>query len=277
MHSRVAPLAPLVLAVVLIPSFAHASADVANGEIAFSTLVHGTSQVFTVNPDGTRLRQVTHRARGAGQFGLSWSPDGTGLLFTVTDQEGRDTIARSRADGSDVTQLTQKATPTTAEDHQPQWSPDGTEIAFVRVNTTTAPANEGAIEVMSPDGSDVRRLTPLAIDATDPHWSPDGKSILFNTYREPVHGESANLYTMHADGTHRTALTHYAGGSLQAFADDWSPDGAQIVFHRVTYSGTDTQRGGFYRIDSDGKHIRRLATTPVTSDSARATWGARTR
>jgi Tol biopolymer transport system component len=294
-----------------------------NGEIAFSRRVHGISQVFTVNPDGTRLRQATHSASPAGQFGLSWSPNGRGLLYSVT--ANIDTIFQSGAngsgataisppctgtclgdddavyspdgkriaferafgpvvndraavvaiftmnvDGSQLTQLTNKATPTSAEDHQPAWSPDGTKIAFVHSNTTATPRNFGAVEVMNADGSNVRRLTPFAIDAENPHWSPDGKRLLLNTDAE-VHQKSANLFTMHVDGTHRTALTHY-NGALQAFADGWSPDGRQIIFRRLEFTGTDTEVGGFYVMNLGNKRIRRLTPVRIRYDALSA-WG----
>jgi Tol biopolymer transport system component len=316
------------LAAVLFPALSHASSSGKNGRIAFSAATaQGLAQVFTVNPDGTRLRQITHGPLTAAQNGLSWSPDGRGLLFTVFEGGGGDQTFKSRADGrgatdispsckgnclgddnpvysphgkkiaferafgpivndhasvvaiftmkvdgSHLTQLTQTSTPTTSEDHAADWSPDGTKIAFVRDNTTATPHNEGAIEVMNADGSNVRRLTPFRIDAADPHWSPNGKQILFNTYANATPGNSANLFTMRANGTHRAALTHYTGGTIQAFADGWSPNGRQILFHRVTFSGTDTQRGHFYILDLRSKHIRRLTHARITGD-ARAAWG----
>ena len=189
-------------------------------------------------------------------------------------------IFTMNADGTQLTQTTQS--PKGREDFQPVWSPNGKEIAFVRSNTS-APSNESAIEVMNADGSNLRRLTPLKFDAGDPHWSPDGKRILFNTYavplggQRPVPGRSANLYTMRPDGTHRVALTHYAGGTLQALADDWSPDGSRILFNRVAYSGTSTSVGGvgrFYIMNLRTKHTRRL-TERRTHSYNRAAWGRR--
>jgi len=298
-----------------------------NGEIALSARVHGISQVFTVNPDGTRLRKVTHSASPAGERGLAWSPGGRSLLYVVStdidrifksraDGSGATVISPSctgtclgdddpvyspdgkkiaferafgpvvndtaalvaifsmNADGSQLTQLTNKTTPTSAEDHQPSWSPDGRKIAFVHTNTTATPRNKGAIEVMNADGSNVRRLTAFAIDATDPHWSADGKRLLFNTYKEPTRGQSANLFTMRADGTHRVKLTRYTGGAVQAFADGWSPDGTQIVFRRLTYSGSNSEVGGYYVLNMRTKHIRRLAHVRIRDDALSA-WGRR--
>jgi len=316
------------LVAVLMPAFSKASSSNKNGRIAFAAdNVHGSAQVFTVNPDGTRLRQVTHDPLTFGTDGLSWSPDGRDLLFVVWHGGNGDKIHKSRADGSGASaisppcegeclgdddpayspdgkkiaferalgpflnyhasvvaiftmdadgnhlaQLTQTSTPTSSDDHAPDWSPDGTKIAFVRDNTTATPHSKGAIEVMNADGSNVQRLTPFRIDAADPHWSPNGKQILFNTHGHAAQGKSANLFTMHANGTHRAPLTHYAGGTLQAFADDWSPDGRQIVFHRLAFSGTNTERDHFYILDLRTMHIRRLTRARIRG-YARAAWG----
>jgi Tol biopolymer transport system component len=323
-----------LLVAVVLPALSHATASGRNGEIAFTRRVHTISQVFTVTPDGTRLRQVTH-GLPAGEHGLSWSPNGRGLLYTLGRIDGTDRIVKSladgssaavvspactgaclsdddpayspdgktiaferafgpvvnenaasiaiftmNADGSHLTQLTPKSTST--QDSQPQWSPDGTKIAFVRSNTTAKPKNEGAIEIMNADGSDIRRITPFRVDATNPHWSPNGKRLLFNTYAHPVQFKSANLFTMRADGKDRHPLTHYAGGTLQAFADGWSPDGTQIVFHRMAFSGSNTEVGGFYIlnlslktiVDNARKRIQRLTPVRLRYD-VRAAWGPR--
>jgi Tol biopolymer transport system component len=320
--SRLVGLAVLtgVLVAVLLPSLSQARSSSRSGEIAFSTPVNGVNQVFTVHPDGTGLRQITHGATEAGQFGLAWSPDGSHLLFSVTNQ-GIVQIARSRANGSGLTvisppcigtclgdgdavyspdgekiafdrqlavgsdnqlpaiftmnadrsdprQLTQRPTPTTAGDIEPQWSPNGRRIAIHRFYP---PSFNGVIELIKADGSNVRRLTPLRIDATNPRWSPNGKRLLFNTYNQAVPGKSANLFTIHPDGTHRVALTHYAGGTLQAFAQDWSPDGKHIIYSRLRFVSGHAV-GGFYIIDRHGKHKRRLTSIRITEDS-RAAWG----
>jgi Tol biopolymer transport system component len=313
---------------VILPPLSQATPSVRNGEIAFSGRVHGVSQVFTVRPDGTGLRQVTHSAYDVGQYGLTWSPDGSSLLYTVNgngknrvdemvksaaDGSGgvtvvspsctgtclgddfptyspdgtkitferafgdngtpsHDDIFTMNADGSALTQLTQTGTPARFEVHEPRWSPNGKKIAFVRLNDTAKPSGESAIEVMNTDGSDVRRLTPWRIEATDPRWSPNGKRILFRTYGEPVQFKDSNLFTMRPDGTHRIQLTHYQGGTLQAYPQDWSPDGRQVIFERFRYSGTDTKVGGYYILNLSTRQIRRLTPVRIVDYDAQAAW-----
>jgi Tol biopolymer transport system component len=328
-----ATLLGLLVAVVL-PGLSHATTSHRKGQIAFTKRVQSVMQVFTVRPDGTELRQVTH-GRAAGEHGLAWSPNGHGLLYTLGRIDGTDRIVKAHADGSGaavispactgaclsdddptyspdgkkiafertfgpavnedptrvaiftmnadgshLTQLTEKGAANSTADSQPQWSPDGTKIAFVRTNTTARPKDKGAIMIMNADGSNIRRITPLAIDATDPHWSPTGKRLLYSTYAHPVQFKSANLFTMRADGTGRVALTHYRGGVVQAFADGWSPNGRQVLFRRMAFSGSNTEVGGYYILivrpahikTVPGKRTRRLNSVRLRYD-ARAAWG----
>jgi Tol biopolymer transport system component len=319
-----------LVAVPVVPALSKASPPASNGKIAFSATRDNERQVFTVNPNGTGLRQVTRGPLIQAQDGLSWTPDGRGLLYSALEGglSGKDNIFKSLANGSgatdisaactatclgdnvpvyspdgtriafmrlfgpivnnnpsviaiftmnpggsDLTQLTQKSTPTSSEDHDPQWSPTGKEIAFWRLNDAATPRNESAIYVMNADGSNLRRLTPWSMRAADPHWSPNGKQILFNSYGEPVQLKSANLFTIRPDGTHRVELTHYSGGTLQALADDWSPDGNQILFGRFRFSGTDTSVGGLYIMNLRTKHIRRIITHHPVDAGQRAAWG----
>jgi len=62
-------------------------------------------------------------------------------------------------------------------------------------------------------------------------WSPDGKLIALTTNADFVRpNESANLVTIHPDGTGRKQLTSFTAQEKNAFAGSFSPDGKLIVF-----------------------------------------------
>ena len=87
-------------------------------------------------------------------------------------------------------------------------------------------------------------------------WSPDGKLIVLTTNADFVRPtESANLVTTRPDGTGRKQLTHFKGGTKNAFAGSFSPDGELIVFR--------LESGDSYSlaiISRNGGTIRKLTT-----------------
>ncbi|HTK35204.1 MAG TPA: hypothetical protein VL358_07980 [Caulobacteraceae bacterium] len=97
--------------------------------IAFVRRIGQDFQVFTVRPDGTGVRQLTH---GAGNNAhLAWSPDGSRILFTGSAKGFKDEaqytgapqpygeIFMMRADGSGLEQLTDDQW----EEGGPAWLP----------------------------------------------------------------------------------------------------------------------------------------------------------
>lgn len=67
--------------------------------------------LFTIHPDGTGLRQVTHLAPGTRLYSASFSPDGRFITFGQTGVDGQADVWTMRADGGGVTALTRS----------PQW------------------------------------------------------------------------------------------------------------------------------------------------------------
>lgn len=239
---------------------AHAAFPGANGRIAFSTDFKQRSQIFSVLPDGTGLRQLTHVGKGHTATLPEWSPDGTKILFTVDTE-----IWVMNADGSSQRQLTHDANRVSEE---ASWSPDGNKIVFDRCSFPFG-QRRCSIDVMNADGTGVTKLVGGDWISQTPQYSPDGESIAFASNRG---GYVSNVWVMGSDGTNPKRLTD---PKLQAWGPDWSPDGSHIVFTSdselpfpsvfVMHSdGTDVQElthlsGGhqaaFARFSPDGKKI----------------------
>jgi len=185
----------------------------ANGRIAFVSDRDGDTEVFTMNPDGSDLTNLTNNDIGDG--GPAWSPDGARIAFSRTTDGIESEIYVMNADGSGQTNLTNNP----VHDSEPAWSPDGTKIAF-----RTFLGGNYEVVVMNSDGTGLTNLTNNPAFDTAPAWSPDGTKIAFQTNRESLKNE---IYVMNADGSNPTNLTQSAGGNDQPA---WSPDGARIAF-----------------------------------------------
>ena len=139
-------------------------------------------------------------------------------------------------------------------DTDPNFSPDGKTISFVRIKQD---GKLQALFAVRRDGSGLHQLTPYEWEVAIKHdWSPDGKLIVLTTNADFVRpGESANLVTIHPDGTGKKELTRFTGGKQNAFAGSFSPDGEQIVFR--------LESGDTYSlavVDRDGNNLDRLTT-----------------
>jgi TolB protein len=126
--------------------------------IAFASDRDGDAEIYTVNPDGSHLRQLTSNASFDGL--PNWSPDGGRIAFQ-SNRDDADTheveIYTMRATGRDQRRLTIHALP----DLRPAWSPNGCKIAFYGFPDVTAEdpfANE-EIFTINVDGSDQQQLT----------------------------------------------------------------------------------------------------------------------
>lgn len=130
------------------------------------------TSLFTINADGTGLKQVTN-VPGA-DFEPDWSPDGKRIAF-ASIRDGNRQIYVLDVDTQAVIRLTEPDV--NIENGQPAWSPDGKLIAYMvkRVGTYQ-------IWVMSDTGQDNIQLVRSGQSLWDyaPGWSADGKVILFN-------------------------------------------------------------------------------------------------
>jgi Tol biopolymer transport system component len=210
-----------------------------NGKIAFSSSADGDHDIYTMNPDGSELVNLTDAFGDANDTDPNWSPDGSKIAF-ASSRAGRDehveanNIFVMNADGSDQVQLTFEADHLTS--FQPSWSPDGAQLAF-----TSDREGDWEIYTMDADGFDQTNITgpnqSLSYDDKNPDWSPDGARIVFEGVREGAW----EILTIAPDGTEEVNLTAEDDPpwtNINGYAS-YRPDGSKIVFMSQVNDGSE--------------------------------------
>ena len=231
--------------------------------IAFVSNRDGDDEIFTMQADGSGLRQLTRNGGPRGGVPVldhspAWSPDGRHIAF-VSDRDGGETeVYRMRADGSAQVRLTRTAPHVT--DSTPAWSPGG---GFLVFSSDRVSYDNVELYRMRWDGTAVTRLTRTAagIDDNAPDVSPDGRSIVFSSTRS---GGQHDVFTMASTGRD---VRHLTGDPwLDDVFPRWTRDGRSVVF--ATFAGPEGVPGAdVWAVRADGSERRRL-TSPATQDSA---------
>jgi len=180
----------------------------------------GYARICIMHADGSTVRELPQTpATGLIDSAPQWSPDGKHIAFGrgVRDQQA---VFVMNADGSGSRQVT----PWALRAGQPDWSPDGRRIVFY--SNRDGPVNVSAnLYTINPDGTGLRQLTHARggkVQYLSATFSPDGKWITFS--RTPGRGRAGNadVFVMHADGTHVLNVTRSA---IWDSGTDWGPRG----------------------------------------------------
>ena len=228
-----------------------------NGLIAFQRVFFDNDgfsariAIFTVKPDGTRLRQITNPPLGEETGRMRWSPDGRWLayMWTVLKEPRRPHIFVIRSNGTHETDLTRGHCRRNSchGEEDPAWSPEGDRIAFIRTVGATR-----TLFVMQSDGTRRRQVTspPSARYADSaPAWSPDNQHLVFRR-DDSVRAASA-LFIVRLGGAEPRRVTPWTLDS--ANRPDWSASGRWILFERPSPS-----RLQLCVIHPDGTELRHI-------------------
>ena len=159
-------------------------------KIAFWLGTYPKQQIYTINADGTNLKNLTNNPQNqVYSLKLFWSPDSSRIAYYHSKPgdaggEQQDIYAIDINRGT-AQNLTQKSSNYDAL----SWSPDGKLIAFA-----TGESNHQKLYTMSADGSQLNQLAPrLNLSGiSELAWSSDSQQIAF-AFNE-IKGDKSNLY-----------------------------------------------------------------------------------
>jgi Tol biopolymer transport system component len=291
----------LVTALLLAGS-AHAKVPGSNGRIVFD---NDDGPMYTVEPDGSDLRQVTE-----GHDQAHYSSDGSRIAMDAGLDEQHVTTALMDADGSNLT--IQPIPDPTGSIVCPIWEPGDAHLAceFWDETQPDRPAGLFTIHVSGWDFPTRLTTNPYGGHDIPGDYSPDGKWLAF--WREdPARGGAAlfvldlatgaedrisdwladthtvswspdgrklisddsrgNLQVSRPDGTRHRQITLQVPGRRYAWEPTWSPDGKRIAFSLFT-GRAGAGRLGIYTARPDGSDVRAVALATEGAFS-NADWG----
>jgi Tol biopolymer transport system component len=254
-----------------------------NGRIAFTMRTETDDfDVYTMNPDGTGVFQVT--TDPARDLNPRWSPDGARIAIS-SNRGGEFDIWVVNADGTgDPVQVSGFGSET-VRDSFPSWTADGQSIVFQRgfvaefwIANADGSGGEtklgdGFVPAASPRGQKVAftSTTDLKLhvlnlgDGTttqvtsgpanqldaEPNWSPRGNDLVFS---RDTTGQN-DLYVVHSDGSGLVRLTDTPSVAASEGSPVWSPDGTRIAFSLCDFTGGVQGNCSLATMASDGTDV----------------------
>jgi Tol biopolymer transport system component len=213
-----------------------------DGRIAF---VVGPD-IFTMNPDGSEVRQLTNLGPDNGAFWESWSPDGKQIVFN--EYRSPDFLGQlwlMNADGSNQRLLLADSD---FDDERPSFTSDGNSVIFSRCRLDIEAC---ALFRMEVSGGGITAVThfELGIQDFSPHYSLDNKLTFTGVARQGI------ICAIELMDPQESGLRRLTPAPLSARQPDWSPDGRRIVFS--THCGN-PQNEEIWTVNAKGDALLRL-------------------
>lgn len=230
------------------------------GRIAYTSNAGGSSDIWTMNADGSNVRQLTMGANA--RLGLAASADEKQIIFAA-ERDGKYNLWRIGIDGSELTRLTNgdgeyypqctpdglwivyqsggnyptlwkmptgggeaiQMTKTTAS--RASLSPDGKFAAYHYLDSSLKPSKWGIGIISLEDGKRIKRFdfSPTVVERLV-KWTRDGKGIAFLNSPNGV----PNIWIQPLDGGTPKPITNFPSDNIIAF--NWNADGTQLAVIR---------------------------------------------
>ncbi len=231
-----------------------------DGRLAYTSNAGGSSDIWTMNADGSGVRQLTVAANA--RLGLAVTVDGKQFIFAA-ERDGTYNLWRVNIDGSNLERITNgdgefypQCTPdgrwivyqsggnyptlrkmpigggehsviTTTTASRPSISPDGKFVAYHYLDSSLNPSRWGIGISSVEDGRRIQRFDfPSTVTERIVKWTRDGKSIAF--LNSP--GGVPNIWLQPLDGGDPKPLTEFQSDSIISF--NWTADGSQLAVIR---------------------------------------------
>ena len=249
-----------------------------NGQIVFRRYFdpdQTKGAIFTMNPDGSHIRQITNPPKGWRDNVPAWSPDGKRIAFErFKSDESTSRIMVVNPDTGD-TRTVVPCGGRCVYAIDPEFSPDGDSIVYARTVGPFVPEGEprrtpvwklyAAIFISGLDGSDPHQVTEtperrpgFMAEVSDPAFSPNGKMLTFiRTRYEPEENSAVFVQPLGSpEDAHRITPWKLNSQDRARF----SPDGKLILFR----SEPEGEEGpsNLYLVHPDGTGLHQITHVP---------------
>ena len=212
-------------------------------KIAFVSKKGVNSDIYTVNYDGSDLKNITNHQSLV--MSPRWSPDRKYLAFTSFKEGSPKVYIKNLKTGAE-----KKVASFDGLNLCGSFSPDSKQLLL-----TLSKEGMENIYVLEIETMKLKRLTHNYSIDVSPNWSPDGQRITFVSNRSG----SPQIYVMDADGNNITRITYEGNYNT---SPSWSPRGG-----RIAYEGRINGRYQIFSVDTEGNNLLQLTFDNANNES----------